>query len=66
MLAPQHEIQRVRSERTILINSPVGEFESNGRIADTIRRVQEKVRTFKLHIEGETGIEIDKMDGFMS
>ena len=66
IVALQGEVQRIRSGRSIPINSPVGESESNGRVENAIRRVQEKVRTLKSHVEGEAGIRIDKMDDFMS
>merc|ERR1712214_107839 len=66
IVALQHEIQRLRDSRTIPINSPVGESESNGRVENAIRRVQDKTRTLRAQIEGETGLEIGKMEGLMS
>lgn len=66
IVALQHEVQRLRSGRTIPINSPVGESESNGRVENAIPRVQDKVRTLKAHVKGETGLDITSMDGLMS
>ena len=51
---------------TIPINSPVGESESNGRVENAIRRIQDKVRTLKEQLESETGISIENMDDLMS
>ena len=62
IVALQHEIQRLRDGRTIPINSPVGESESNGRVENAIRRVQDKVRTLKEHLESEAGTSIEKLD----
>ena len=42
MVALQHEVQRIREARTIPVNSPVGESESNGRAENAIQRVQDK------------------------
>ena len=50
MVALQHEIQRLREAKTIPVNSPVGESECNGRVENTIGRVQDKTRTLKSHI----------------
>ena len=66
MVALQHEVQRLREAKTIPANSPVGESECNGRVENTIGRVQDKMRTLKSHIEAEIGLEIDKMDDLMS
>lgn len=66
MVALQHEVQRSREAKTIPVNSPVGESECNGRVENTIRRVQDKVRTRNSHIETETGLEIEKMSDLMS
>ena len=41
-------------------NSPVGESECNGRAANVIRRVQDRVRTLKCHIEDKTGMQFGK------
>ena len=44
--------------RIIPVNSPVGESECNGRVENTIRRVQEKVRTLRFQIESNTKCKI--------
>ena len=49
MVALQLEVQRIRTAKTIPINSPVGEAESNGRVENAIRQVQDKVRTLRHH-----------------
>ena len=66
MVALQHEVQRIRDAKTIPVNSPVGESECNGRIENTIRRAQDKIRTLKCHIEAETGLDLNKMPDLMS
>lgn len=66
MVALQHEVQRLRDAKTIPVNSPVGESECNGRVENTIRRVQDKTRTLKNHIAAETGLELDKLHDMMS
>ena len=60
MVALQKEVQRLRSAKTIPINSPVGESESNGRIENTIRRTQDKFRAIKSHVEAEAKITIEQ------
>ena len=50
IVALQHDVQRIRAGKTIPINSPVGESQSNGRIENAIRRVQDKVRTLNLKL----------------
>ena len=47
IVALQQEVQRLRTGKFIPINSPVGEFDCNGRLENAIRRVQDKVRTLK-------------------
>ena len=59
-------MQRLRDAKTIPIDSHVGESECNGRVENTIRRVQDKARTLKSHIEAETGLEVDKLEDVMS
>ncbi len=58
MVALLHEVQRIRTGKTIPINSPVGESESNGRVENTNRRVQDKVRTLQSQVETEVDITI--------
>ena len=60
MVALQKEVQRIRSAKSIPVNSPVGESERNGRIENTIRRVEDKFRTFKSHVETEAKITIEQ------
>ena len=43
----QSAIQMARFGSVILTNSPVGESESNGRVENTIRRIQEKTRVLR-------------------
>ena len=38
MVALQHEVQRLREAKTIPVNSPIGESESNGRVENAMRR----------------------------
>ena len=59
-------MRRLRDTRTIPIDSPVGESERNGRVENAIRRIQDKARTIEAQVEGETGVEVSKLDGFMS
>ena len=66
ILALQQEVQRLRTGRSIPINSPVGESESNGRVENAIRRVQDKVRTLRAQIEGEAGIKVNELSNIMS
>ena len=66
IVALQHDVQRLRDAKTIPVNSPVGESECNGRVENTIRRVQDKARTLKSHIDAETGLESDKLSDLMS
>lgn len=66
MLALQHEGRSIREGRTILVNSFVGEFECNEGVENTIQRAQDKNRTLKCHVEVETGIGIDKLEGLMT
>ena len=42
MVSLQSAIQELRPKEVIPVNSPVGESESNGRVENAIRRVQEK------------------------
>ena len=46
--------------RTVPINSPVGDSKSNGRVENTIRRVQGMVRTLRSSLESKLGIKIAK------
>ena len=62
----QHAIQRIREGKTVCINSPVGESESNGRVENGVRAVQEKVRALKSHLEEETKYELKPDDAIMS
>ena len=41
IFALHHEVLRFGTRRSILVNSPVGESKSNGRVENTIRRVQD-------------------------
>ena len=51
MVNVQTALQDLSLDRIIPINSLVGESECNGRIENAIRRVQEKVRPLRHHIE---------------
>ena len=66
IVALQSEVQRIRTSRTIPVNGPVGESECNGRVENAIRRIQDKARTLKAQIEGETGSKIDNKEALMS
>ena len=47
----QIAIQELSVDRVIPLNSPVGEFECNGRVENAIKRVQEKTRALRHQIE---------------
>ena len=66
MVALQHEGRRIRDAKTILVKRSVGKSECNGRVENTIRRVHDKARTLKCHIEAETLLDIDKIADLMS
>ena len=51
MVNLQIAMQDLSPDRIIPVNSLVGESECNGRVENTIRRVQEKVRTLRHQIE---------------
>ena len=55
----QTAIQELKTN-VIPVNSPVGESESNGRVENAIRRVQEKIRTLRHQLE--TGIKCNIPD----
>ena len=71
MVALQHEIQRIRDAKTILVNSPVGKSECNGRAENAIRRMQLITRyhmgkgrnTAYERIRGKTGNELVRQVG---
>lgn len=50
IVALQNTIQQVR-KNVIPLNSPVGESESNGRVENAIRRVQDKFRVLRHQVE---------------
>ena len=54
----QIALQELRPNQVIFINSPIGESESNGRAENSIRRVQEQVRTLRHHVEKEIGAKV--------
>ena len=55
----QREVVRARGgARSIPINSPVGEPQSNGRAENAVRRLQEQVRTMRSDLEGCLGVRI--------
>ena len=51
MINIQTAMQELHPDRIIPSNSPVGESESNGRVENAIRRVQEKIRALRHHVE---------------
>ena len=51
MISLQGAIQNLRPKEVIPVNSPVGESESNGRVENAIRRVQEKTRVLRHQLE---------------
>ena len=51
MINIQTALQELQADRIIPLNSPVGESESNGRVENPIRRVQEKIRAIRHHVE---------------
>ena len=51
MINLQAAIQSQRPKGIIPVNSPVGESESNGRVENAIRRVQEKTRALRHQLE---------------
>ena len=62
----QTAMQEVRPNMIVPVNSPVGESESNGRAENTIRRVQEKIRTLRHHVEHKLGIRIPEQSSVMA
>ena len=54
----QTAMQELRPDKMIPTNSPIGESESNGRAENSIRRVQEKVRTLRHHVEHKAKMKI--------
>ena len=61
MINIQIALQELQPNRIIPINSPVGESESNGRVENAIRRVQEKFRAVRHHVE--TNIKCRVLEG---
>ena len=51
MVSLQAAVQSIRPKEVIPVNSPVGESESNGRVENAIRRVQEKSRVLRHQLE---------------
>ena len=51
MIKLQEAIQQLRSKEVLLVNSPFGESESNGRVENAIRRIQEKTRVLRRQLE---------------
>ena len=51
MINIQTAMQELQPDCILPINSPVGESESNGRVGNAIRRVQEKIRALRHHVE---------------
>lgn len=51
VISLQGAIQDLRPKEVIPVNSPVGESESNGRVENAIRRVQEKSRALRHQLE---------------
>ena len=66
VVALQHAIRKERIGKIVCVNSPVGESESNGRVENAIRQVEEKVRTLKRHFEEEIGTVIEPDATIMS
>ena len=62
----QTAMQETRPNMIIPINSPVGESESNGRAENSIRRVQEKIRTIRHHVEQHAGVKIPEQSPIMA
>ena len=50
----QSAIQNVRQATLVPVNTPVGESECNGRVENTIRRVQEKLGALRHQVETNT------------
>lgn len=51
MVSLQRAVQSLRPKEVIPVNSPVGESESNGRVENAIRRIQEKSRVLRHQLE---------------
>ena len=54
MTSVQSAVQGLRPKDVIPVNSQVGESECNGRVENTIRRIQEKIRVFRHGFEKST------------
>ena len=50
IVALQQEVQRLRSSKSIPVNSPVGQSECNGRVENAIQRVRDKARILKAQL----------------
>ena len=59
-------MQEAMPNMIIPVNSPVGESESNGRVENSIRRVQEKIRTLRHHVEQHAKIKISEQSPVMA
>ena len=61
----QTAMQEERPNMFIPVNSPVGESESNGRVENCIRRVQEKIRTLRHHMDSHEKMKIEEQSPLM-
>jgi hypothetical protein len=55
----QEEVQRRRSEETILENSPVGDSRSNGKAERAVQSIVGLIRTMKSALESRSGLKFD-------
>ena len=62
----QTAMKETRPNMIIPINSPAGESESNGRAENSIRRVQEKIRTLRHHVEQHAKMKISEQSPLMA
>ena len=64
IVSVQEAIQEIRPD-VIPTNSPVGESECNGRVENCIRRVQEKIRTLRHHMDSHEKMKIEEQSPLM-
>lgn len=54
----QRAVQELKPREVVSVNTPVGESESNGRVENAIRRVQEKTRVPRRQLEQNMNVKL--------
>ena len=65
IICVQKVVQEIKPE-VVPINSPVGESACNGRVENTVRRIQKKMRTVRHQLEKGIGHTIDDQSPIMA